>query len=354
MRTSVWDTYPATYRAETVQPILRAVGAGESFVVVGLSGSGKSNLMGFLAHRVDQGPKFVLVDCNRLRGSQPEDLLHLICQALGEPPVPGDQLFSLEDLIAGQLATQSRGLCLLLDRFDSLPKAAMPAIASNLRALRDSFKYQLTYGIASRRPVPEDTELNELFYGNTFWLGPLSKADARWSTNQYAQRRSVKWNDALIDQIIDISWGYPSMLRGVCEAAAANAPLDTDTLRKHPAVLRRVKEFWRDEPSADAVHLSGLADHPLLTQAQPPAQPDVDKLTANEYRLYTYFQSHLDQVCSHDELIQAVWQEEERVEGVRDDRLAQLVRRLRAKIEADPSHPQLIQTVPGRGYRFTP
>ncbi len=226
MNTSVWDTYPATYRTETVQAILRAVGAGESFVVVGLSGSGKSNLMGFLAHRVEHGPQFILVDCNRLRGGQPEDLLRLIHQALGQEPAPGDLLFSLEDLIASQLTAQPRGLCLLLDRFDSLPDEALPAIASNLRALRDSFKYQLTFGIASRRPVPQDTELNELFYGNTFWLGPLSKDDARWSANQYAQRRGVEWDNALIEQIIDISWGYPSMLRGVCEAAAADAPLD--------------------------------------------------------------------------------------------------------------------------------
>ncbi len=91
-----------------------------------------------------------------------------------------------------------------------------------------------------------------------------------------------------------------------------------------------------------------------MSQDQPTAQPDVDKLTASEFKLYSYFQAHPDQVCSHDQLMQAVWQEEKQIEGIRDDRLAQLVRRLRAKIETDPSKPQLIQTVPGRGYRFTP
>lgn len=50
--------------------------------------------------------------------------------------------------------------------------------------------------------------------------------------------------------------------------------------------------------------------------------------------------------------MQAVWHEEKLIEGLRDDRLAQLVRRLRAKIETDPSKPRLIQTVPGRGYRY--
>ena len=353
MNASVWDTYPTTYRGETVSAILRAVSAGESFVIVGLSGSGKSNLMGFLAHRVTQGPQFVLVDCNRLRGGQPEDLLRLIHQALDQEPGPGDLLFSLEDLIGSKLAKQPRSLCLLLDRFDSLPEEAMPAIAGNLRSLRDSFKYRLTFGIASRRPLPEDTELNELFYGNTFWLGPLSQDDARWSAKQYARRRGIEWDDSLIDKMTEISWGYPSLLRGVCEAAATDAPLDVDSLHDHPAVKRRVDEFWRDAPDADAVRLSGLKDHPLLSEHQPLVPPDASQLTASEYALYSYFLAHTGQICTHDELIKAVWKEEERIEGVRDDRLAQLVRRLRAKVEADPANPQLIQTVPGRGYRYS-
>ena len=55
-------------------------------------------------------------------------------------------------------------------------------------------------------------------------------------------------------------------------------------------------------------------------------------------------------MCSKDELIAAVWPEEIYVEGTRDDSLAQLVRRLRLKVEPDPAHPRRIKTVPGRGY----
>ena len=38
--------------------------------------------------------------------------------------------------------------------------------------------------------------------------------------------------------------------------------------------------------------------------------------------------------------------------GVRDDSLAQLVRRLREKIETDAAHPRRILTMLGRDYRF--
>ncbi|MFN2235233.1 MAG: transcriptional regulator, partial [Anaerolineales bacterium] len=70
--------------------------------------------------------------------------------------------------------------------------------------------------------------------------------------------------------------------------------------------------------------------------------------------LLNYFESHPGQVCSKDDLIQAVWPEDQIYErGIRDDSLAQLVRRLRVKIEPDPSNPHYIQTVPGRGYQYS-
>jgi ATPase subunit of ABC transporter with duplicated ATPase domains len=62
-----WDQYPEHYRCAEVQAVLKAIQAGDSAAVIGLSGAGKSNLLGFLAHRVSApGVKMLLVDCNRL------------------------------------------------------------------------------------------------------------------------------------------------------------------------------------------------------------------------------------------------------------------------------------------------
>jgi two-component system response regulator MtrA len=78
-------------------------------------------------------------------------------------------------------------------------------------------------------------------------------------------------------------------------------------------------------------------------------------LTEKEYRLLVHLQAHPGQVCSKDELVQAVWPEDVIYErGIRDDSLAQLVRRLRVKIEPIPAEPRYIQTVPGRGYLYNP
>jgi DNA-binding response OmpR family regulator len=141
------------------------------------------------------------------------------------------------------------------------------------------------------------------------------------------------------------------LLRGCCEAYASGAALDLETMRAHPAVRRRIDEFWEDAPSSEAVSLSGLAGVLLLARAAAAPRPD---LTAGEHRLLVYLQAHPDAVCEKDDLIRAVWPDEQVSAGLRDDSLAQLVRRLREKVESDPSHPARILTVPGRGYRFHP
>jgi energy-coupling factor transporter ATP-binding protein EcfA2 len=365
---SIWDTYPANYRAREVQTICKAIQAGECVSVVGLSGSGKSNLMGFLAHRLGRDgrlpgnpwphPVFVLVDCNRLTAPTSESFIRLILIALGEQ----DSAASLPRLesAVNEALTNAPGLCLLLDRFDALhptsnPPAPAQSIAGNLRALRDAHKYELTYVTASRRPLDAQLEIAELFFAHTLWLGPLNESDARWSINQYASRQGQTWSELTSQRILQLSGGYPVLLRAVCEAYADGCPLEMDQLAGHAVVRQRVDEFWADPPGEAAVEASGLRGHPFFSRQQPWHSFDTAQLTAKEMLLWSYLQAHESQVCEKDDLIRAVWPEDRIFErGVRDDSLAQLVRRLREKIEQQPSSPQHIHTVSGRGYRFIP
>jgi DNA-binding response OmpR family regulator len=131
--------------------------------------------------------------------------------------------------------------------------------------------------------------------------------------------------------------------------------LDLEELRRHPAILRRVDEFWSDSPDERVIRETGLQDHPLLStvraSADAPIEIDESQLTLKEQRLWEALSLHAGEVCEKDQLIQYIWPEDVIFEqGIRDESLAQLVRRLRLKIERDPANPQLIQTVPGRGY----
>jgi DNA-binding response OmpR family regulator len=75
-------------------------------------------------------------------------------------------------------------------------------------------------------------------------------------------------------------------------------------------------------------------------------------LTKKEDLLLSDFLAHTGELRTKDALVRAVWPDDVPLKGVRDDRLAQLVRRLREKIEFDASEPCYIVTVHGQGYRF--
>jgi hypothetical protein len=354
---STWDDYPATYRDAEVQRILRAARAGESAAVLGLSGAGKSNVMGFVAHCAQRAGapanhRFALVDCNRLVERTPAALFRLIQRAIDPSASPSIDDYEALDVSISRQVEGGKKLILVLDRFDDVAKDADRALFNNLRSLRDAHKYALTYVIATRHPLDAHSELAELLYANTIWIGPLSETDARWNVNRYALRFGAAWGDDVADKLIELSRGYPSLLKACAEAYAAGCALDLDALAQHPAVRQRIDEFWADQPSDDEIKHSSLAGHPLLMRGRA-ASFDTTQLTAKEHLLLAYLQSRAGQVCEKDDIIRAVWPEDKVLQrGIRDDSLAQLVRRLREKIEPDAAAPKHILTVPGRGYRF--
>lgn len=69
-------------------------------------------------------------------------------------------------------------------------------------------------------------------------------------------------------------------------------------------------------------------------------------LTALETRLLGYMMLHADHILTMQDLTGYVWGPG----GGDRDMLRQLVRRVRTKIEPDPSNPAYIETVPGKGY----
>ncbi|MBU8788458.1 response regulator [Bacillus glycinifermentans] len=72
-------------------------------------------------------------------------------------------------------------------------------------------------------------------------------------------------------------------------------------------------------------------------------------LTAKEFELLKFFASNPGQVFTKTQLFRNVWGDQ----YIEDDNTVMVhIRKLRKKIEADPSNPQFIQTVWGIGYKF--
>jgi DNA-binding response OmpR family regulator len=75
------------------------------------------------------------------------------------------------------------------------------------------------------------------------------------------------------------------------------------------------------------------------------------RLTAKEFDLLWFMASHPRQVFSRDQLMDRVWGYEAALDT---GTVTVHVRRLREKVEDDPSHPSRLETVWGVGYRFVP
>ncbi len=73
-------------------------------------------------------------------------------------------------------------------------------------------------------------------------------------------------------------------------------------------------------------------------------------LSPKEFGLLVYLYQNRGQVCSKDDIGQAVWPEYQ--DGVYDYQVENLVRRLRAKLEPDPGDPQRLLTMRGLGYKL--
>jgi two-component system response regulator ResD len=112
------------------------------------------------------------------------------------------------------------------------------------------------------------------------------------------------------------------------------------------AVLRRV-----DLPAGqdDAIEIGELVVDPSSRRVLVGGVEA--QLTGREFDLLHFFITHPGQVFSRNQLMDSVWQYSFYTDT---STVTVHIRRLRAKIEADPADPRHLQTVWGIGYRFQP
>jgi len=81
-------------------------------------------------------------------------------------------------------------------------------------------------------------------------------------------------------------------------------------------------------------------------------EPDtVGELTRLEHRLFEYFSKNVNRTCTYYEIAERIWGQGSFAEYSIEDRIYQLVARLRRKLKTQPSNSLEIVTVRGRGYK---
>lgn len=154
-------------------------------------------------------------------------------------------------------------------------------------------------------------------------------------------------NAEVVDRIIGLEMGADDYLA---------KPVDLrELLARLKAVLRRTAKAPAEAGAAgDAGHtLARFGACRLDLEAHKLFDADGGEIpiTAMEYSLLKVFAEHPNRVLNRDQLLELAhdrsWDPFDRSIDIR-------ISRLRKKIEADPSKPQIIRTVRGIGYRFSP
>ncbi|MEW9095934.1 MAG: response regulator transcription factor [Clostridiaceae bacterium] len=111
------------------------------------------------------------------------------------------------------------------------------------------------------------------------------------------------------------------------------------------AILRRMENHIEEEKQ---ILLSGAFKLDVYAQKVYKNDKELD-VTPKEYMLMKIFVENEDKAFSRDELLDLVWG----YDFVGDSKIVDVnIRRLRAKVEDNPSNPVYIETVWGRGYRW--
>src|SRR5215216_7032576 len=115
-------------------------------------------------------------------------------------------------------------------------------------------------------------------------------------------------------------------------------------------VRAQLRRAYGDYSSAEAAALV-IDDLVLeLATSQVRRGEEVISLTPTEFRLLIYLARHRGQALTRAQIVEAVWGFAPDLESEKTVKVH--IRHLREKIENDPSHPKLLLTVPGIGYRL--
>ena len=123
----------------------------------------------------------------------------------------------------------------------------------------------------------------------------------------------------------------------------------TVLVSKIRAIIRRTQQYTTSAPSIPATATCGRFTLRLGAQTVIRGEDEIS-LSAKEFSLLYYFVEHPETVLTKAELFTNVWKSD-----VTDDNtILVYIKRLRDKIEENPSKPQHLLTVWGKGYKFVP
>lgn len=295
-------------------------------------------------------------------------------------------------------------IVLLFDRFEEYVGVVEPVFFDHLRILRDRAKYRFSCIFPLNRPL-EDTlgpDIISSFYefltGNLVYLS-LGDEKIREFRLSYLKKTSGKNMDKkVLDQVDNLTGGLGKLWFVSVEVCLTNPSASSgqaefsEFLISNTRVKSVLYEIWKsltpfeqsliaEGKAHESAHLVavGLVKNsrfavPLLEmfakreiknereeikyseQTNEIKKGDLilsEGLTSSEFKLLKFMAQNSGKILERNEIIDAVWADLSSRAGVSEQALDQLIFRVRKKIEGNPNKPEYIQTVKGRGFKFT-
>lgn len=287
--------YPPEYRAEVVGPLMRLIERGESACVVGLAGTGKSNLIHFMRQRDAQErylPEradrlhFVALSC--LPGTDPRESIYVAMTdcvrqiardrdaaaeeaAPAAPASPLQALRSALDLACGALGQQ---IVFVFDEFDCLIRHQPAGFFDDLRVLRDDHRTtgnvvflvitrilpQLTRGTEPLR----DSKFFQLIRDRIYPLPPFDEAGAVDMLDDLMRRQKAEFDFPLRlrKRLAGLAGGHPGLLLSLFETLKpdfSDAASTPELLAADARVAAACAEVWTSLHWQEQEALSAIA-----------------------------------------------------------------------------------------------
>jgi hypothetical protein len=290
--------------AETSQ-ILGLLKNGQSVSLIGPRRIGKSSLLLQLStpairtpFRLDpENALFVLLDCQELAGSPPEEVYELFLDGLVDAARqsglklesdahPGT--YRTLDRVLHQIYQKNLNVVVLLDEFELLAanQHLTPYFFARLRGL--TTKYGLAYLTASQKPLfaitAEEEILSSPFFNIfvTLPLGLFNEAEALTLIQERLDRTNIAFSDALIRHLLFLVGTHPFFLQIGCYHAfhALTQDGSLDSGKPDPNLLpaqldgpveieaeSHLSYLWQNL-STEEKHVLAIADGPVETLRQ--------------------------------------------------------------------------------------
>lgn len=339
---------------------------------------------------------FLLLSFARVQGKIIDE------KSLSSDPV---MLFqALKDSIDAIANEKKITLILLLDHFDEYQNRLPRVFFQMLRTLKSLAKYRFSVVFATRRDLKDiiDAEIYKEFYDffvdNTVSVSLYDKSAIDFMLSQIETHFGKTLSPKEKNELILLTGGHAKLLKISAESVLQEGiSITQEALLEKPLIQAALFELWHfltpqeQQALASSVQLDqedskyleniwllkeGKITIPLFaafvktlasklnnttitydekTKEIKKGTVDIsDLLSRQEYKLLRYFVENPNHIIEREEIITTVWPESKNSMGISDQAIDQLIFRLRHKIEDNPNTPMHLQTIKGRGFRFTP